>query len=56
MTIGTRGVAEEQLAVEMENALTVPEKFFLKMSPPEPTCEWLHSECAAPQETARANN
>ena len=34
MTTATRGVAEEQLAVEMENALNIPEKFYLKISLP----------------------
>ena len=52
MTTATRGVAEEQLAVEIEDAQIFRRSFIGKFHHPcaEPACEWLHSEPAVPEQ------
>ena len=52
MTTATCGVAEEQLAVEIQDAQNIPEKVhrFSYHRCDEPACEWRHSELAVPQQ------
>ena len=56
MTTATCGVAEEQLAVEIQDAQKIPEKvhrFFFHHRCAEPACEWRHNEPAVPQQKER---
>ena len=56
MTTATCRVAEEQLAVEIQDAQNIPEKvhrFFFHHRCAEAACEWRHNELAAPQQKGK---